>query len=252
MKLIGRHTECDVLDRLVEAVRAGESRAIVLSGEAGAGKTALLDYVAEELSDCRILRAAGVQSEMELPFAALHQLCAPMLGHIQRLPEPQRDALRIAFGMSSGPAPDRFLVGLAVLSLLADVAEQQPLVCLVDDEQWLDRSSAQVLGFVARRLVAESVGLVFAARIPTIDLAGLSELKVEGLRAAEARALLDAALIGPLDTRVRDQVVAETRGNPLALVELPRGLTPQELAGGFGFPDAVRSEEHTSELQSPA
>jgi DNA-binding CsgD family transcriptional regulator/tetratricopeptide (TPR) repeat protein len=240
MKLVGRHTECGVLDRLVEAVRAGESRAIVLSGEAGVGKTALLDYVAEELSDCRIARAAGVQSEMELPFAALHQLCAPMLGHIQRLPEPQRDALRIAFGMSSGPAPDRFLVGLAVLSLLADVAEQQPLVCLVDDEQWLDRSSAQVLGFVARRLVAESVGLVFVARIPSIDLAGLSELEVEGLRAAEARALLDAALIGPLDTRVRDQVVAETRGNPLALVELPRGLTPQELAGGFGFPDAVR------------
>jgi DNA-binding CsgD family transcriptional regulator len=240
MKLIGRHTECDVLDRLVEAVRAGESRAIVLSGEAGAGKTALLDYVAEELSDCRILRAAGVQSEMELPFAALHQLCAPVLGNIQRLPEPQRDALRTAFGMSSGPPPDRFLVGLAVLSLLADVAEPQPLVCLVDDEQWLDRSSAQVLGFVARRLVAESVGLVFAARIPTIDLAGLSELKVEGLRAAEARALLDAALVGPLDSGVCDRIIAETRGNPLALLELPRGLTAQQLAGGFGFLDAVR------------
>src|ERR1700751_287617 len=240
MKLIGRHTECGVLNRLVDAVCAGESRAIVLSGEAGVGKTALLDYVAEQASDCHVVRAAGVQSEMELPFAALHQVCAPALGNLERLPVPQRDALRIAFGLTGGSAPDRFLVGLAVLSLLADVAEQQPLVCLVDDEQWLDRSSAQVLGFGARRLVAEPLGLVFAARIPSIDLAGLSELKVEGLRAAEARALLDAALVGPLDSRGRDRVIAETRGNPLALLELPRGLTAQELAGGFGFLDAVR------------
>ena len=179
MKLIGRHIECCELDRLVEAVCAGESRAIVLSGEAGVGKTALLDYVAKQASDCRVIRAAGVQSEMELPFAALHQVCAPALGNLERLPVPQRDALRIAFGMTVGSAPDRFLVGLAVLGLLADVAEQRPLVCLVDDEQWLDRSSAQVLGFVARRLAAESVGLVFAARIPSSDLAGLSELEVD-------------------------------------------------------------------------
>ncbi len=240
MKLIGRHIECCELDRLVEAVCAGESRAIVLSGEAGVGKTALLDYVAEQASDCRVIRAAGVQSEMELPFAALHQVCAPVLGNLERLPVPQRDALRIAFGMTVGSAPDRFLVGLAVLGLLADVAEQRPLVCLVDDEQWLDRSSAQVLGFVARRVVAESVGLVFAARVPSSDLAGLSELGIEGLRAADARALLDTALVGPLDARVRDRVIAETRGNPLALLELPRGLTAQELAGGFGFLDAVR------------
>ena len=239
IKLIGRHTECGVLDRLVEAVRAGESRAIVVSGEAGVGKTALLDYVAGQASDCRVVRAAAVQSEMELPFAALHQVCAPVLDNLQRLPVPQREALRIAFGMTVGPAPDRFLVGLAVLGLLADVAEQRPLVCLVDDEQWLDRSSAQVLGFVARRVVAESVGLVFAARIASSDLAGLPELAVEGLRAADARAFLDAALVGPLDTRVRDRVVAETHGNPLALLELPR-LTAQELAGGFGFLDAVR------------
>jgi len=240
MKLIDRHTECGVLDQLVGAVRAGESRAIVVSGEAGMGKTALLDYVATQASDCRVVRAAGVQSEMELPFAALHQVCAPMLDNLQRLPDPQREALRIAFGLTVGSAPDRFLVGLAVLSLLADVAEQRPLVCLLDDEQWLDRSSGQVLGFVARRLVAESVGLVFAAPILSSDLAGLPELEVKGLRAADARALLDAALVGPLDTPVRDRIVAETRGNPLALLELPRGLTPQELAGGFGFPDAVR------------
>jgi DNA-binding CsgD family transcriptional regulator len=240
MELIGRHPECGVLDGLVEAVRAGESRAVVLSGEAGVGKTALLEYVAERASDCRVVRAAGVQSEMELPFAALHQVCAPALGSLQRLPVPQREALGTAFGLTAGPVPDRFLVGLAVLSLLAEVAEQQPLMCLVDDEQWLDRSSAQVLGFVGRRLVAESVGLVFAARIPSRDLAGLPTLVVEGLRAADARALLDGALVGPLDSRVRDRVVAETRGNPLALLELPRGLTAQELAGGFGVPDAVR------------
>jgi DNA-binding CsgD family transcriptional regulator len=213
---------------------------MVMSGEAGVGKTALLDYVAERASDCRVVRIAGVQSEMELPFAALHQVCTPVLSNLERLPVPQRDALRIAFGLAVGPAPDRFLVGLAVLSLLADAAEQRPLVCLVDDEQWLDRSSAQVLGFVARRLAAESVGLVFAARIPSRDLAGLPELVVEGLRAADAQALLETALVGPLDTRVRDRVVAETHGNPLALLELPRGLTPQELAGGFGVPPAVR------------
>jgi DNA-binding CsgD family transcriptional regulator len=177
---------------------------------------------------------------MELPFAALHQVCVPVLANLERLPAPQRDAVRIAFGMMAGPAPDRFLVGLAVLGLLADVAEQQPLVCLIDDEQWLDRSSAQVLGFVARRLVAESVGLIFAARIPSSDLAGLPQLAVEGLRATDAQALLDAVVVGPLDSRVRDQIVAETGGNPLAMLELPRGLTAQELAGGFGFLDAVR------------
>jgi DNA-binding CsgD family transcriptional regulator len=240
MKLIGRHTERGVLDRLVETVRAGESRAIVVSGPAGVGKTALLDYVAEQASGCRVVRAAGVQSEMELPFAALHQVCVPLMGTLERLPVPQRDALRIAFGMMAGPAPDRFLVGLAVLGLLADVAEQHPLMCLIDDEQWLDRSSAQVLGFVARRLVAESLGLIFAARIPGSDLAGLPHLAVEGLPVTDAQALLDAVVVGPLDSRVRDRIVAETGGNPLAMLELPRGLTAHELAGGFGFLDAVR------------
>ena len=222
-----------------EAVRAGESRALVVHGEAGVGKTALLEYLAGQAPGCRVARAAGVQSEMELAFAGLHQLCAPMLDRLEALPAPQRDALRTAFGLSAGPAPDRFLVGLAVLSLLSDVAEEQPLVCLVDDEQWLDHASAQVLAFVARRLGAESVGLVFATRDPGGDLAGLPELVVAGLREADARALLDAVLTGPIDARVRDQIVAETRGNPLALLELPRGLTPAELAGGFGLPGAV-------------
>jgi DNA-binding CsgD family transcriptional regulator/tetratricopeptide (TPR) repeat protein len=240
MELIDRHAECGVLDGLLEAIRAGESRALVVSGEAGVGKTALLEYMSERASGCLLARATGVQSEMELPFAGLHQLCGPMLGNLPRLPPPQREALQIAFGMSAGSAPDRFLVGLAVLSLLSDTAEQQPLVCVVDDEHWLDRTSAQVLGFVARRLMAESVALIFAARIPSSELMGLPELAVEGLAESDARALLDTALTGPLDNRVLDRIVAETRGNPLALLELSRALTPQQLAGGFWLPGAVR------------
>jgi DNA-binding CsgD family transcriptional regulator len=238
-ELRDRRPECDVLDRLLGAVRAGESRALVVRGEPGVGKTALLDYVVGHASGCRVARAAGVESEMELAFAGLHQLCAPMLGRLQRLPARQRAALRSAFGLGPGSVPDRFLVGLAVLSLLSEVAEEHPLVCLVDDAQWLDRASAQVLGLVARRLAAESVGLVFAARVPGEELAGLPELVVEGLPEAEARELLAAALTGPLDTPVRDRIVAEARGNPLALLELPRGLTPAELAGGFALPGAL-------------
>src|SRR5258707_14952120 len=239
MELIDRDAERDTLDRFVAAVRTGESQALVVSGEAGIGKTALLEYLAANASGCRIARTTGVQSEMELCFAALHQLCAPMLDGLQRLPPPQRDAVRTAFGTSAGPVPDRFLVGLGTLGLLSEVAEEQPLVCLVDDEQWFDRASAQVLGFVARRLVAESVGMVFAVRTPSSELAGLAELRVEGLHEADARTLLDAALTGPLDARVRDQILAETQGNPLALLELPRGVSAQQLAGGFGFPGAV-------------
>jgi DNA-binding CsgD family transcriptional regulator len=225
-----------VLDRLVEAVRAGESRALVVRGEPGVGKTALLDYLAGNALGCRVVRAVGVQSEMELAFAALHQLCAPMLDRLERLPGPQREALGTAFGLSAGPTPDRFLIGLAVLGLLSDAAGKRPLVCLVDDQQWLDGASAQVLAFVARRLEAESVGLVFAARPVGEELAGLPELVVEGLRDSDARVLLDSVFTGPLDARVRDQFIAETRGNPLALLELPRGLRPAELAGGFGLP----------------
>jgi DNA-binding CsgD family transcriptional regulator len=238
-ELIGRRGECGVLDRLVQAVRAGESRALVLHGEPGVGKTALLDYLAAHAAGCRVTRAAGVQSEMELAFAALHQLCAPLLDRLAALAVPQREALRIAFGMTAGPAPDRFLLGLAVLSLLSHVAEREPLVCLVDDQQWLDHASAQILAFVARRLGAESVGLVFATRAGAGDLVGLPDLAVENLREADARSLLDAALTGPIDLRVRDQIVAETQGNPLALLELPRGSSPAALAGGFGLPGAT-------------
>jgi DNA-binding CsgD family transcriptional regulator len=238
-ELVGRHSECDVLDALIEAVRGGESRTLVLRGEPGVGKTALLDYTVEQASGCLVARAAGVQSEMELAFAGLHQLLAPMLDRVERLADPQREALRTAFGLSGGSAPDRFLVGLAVLSLLSDVAEELPLICVVDDEQWLDRASAQVLAFVARRLEAEAVGLVFAARGASYELAGLPELVVEGLHEGDARALLDSVLTGRLDARVRDQIVSEARGNPLALLELPRGVTPAELAGGFGLPGAV-------------
>src|SRR3984893_6935355 len=176
---------------------------------------------------------------MELAFAGLHQLLASVLELADRLPGPQRDALRTAFGLAAGPAPDRFLVGQAVLGLVSEVAGRRPLVCVVDDEQWLDRASVQALGFVARRLAAEPGGLVCAARVRGAELAGLPELAVAGLREEDARALLDSALTGPLDARVRDLIVAETRGNPLALLELPRGLGSAELAGGFGLPAAV-------------
>ena len=236
--LTDRRSERDTLDRLVDAVRGGQSRTLVVRGEPGVGKTVLLDYLAGRARECRVARAVGVQTEIELAFAGLHQLCAPMLGRARHLPVPQRDALRTAFGLAAGPPPDRFLVGLAALSLLSEVAGERLLICLVDDEQWLDQASAQALGFVARRLAADPVGLVFAAREPGADLAGLPELEVGGLRESDARALLDSALAGPLDDRVRDQIVAETQGNPLALLELPRGLSPAELAGGFGLPGA--------------
>ncbi len=239
--LTDRNSERAALDRLVDAVRAGESRALVVRGDPGVGKTVLLDHLAEQASGsgCRVARAVGMQSEMELAFAGLHQLCAPMLNRAERLPVPQRDALRTAFGIAEGPPPDRFLVGLAMLSLLAGVAGERPLICVIDDEQWLDQASAQALGFAARRLAADPVGLVFAARDPSVNVAGLPELEIDGLRDDDARALLDSVLAGPLDARVRDLIVAETRGNPLALLELPRGLTPAELAGGFGLPGAA-------------
>ena len=227
-----------MLDGLLAAVRGGESRALVVSGEPGVGKTALLEYMADQASGCRVVRAAGVQSEMELAFAGLHQLVAPMLDRLDRLPVTQGDALRTAFGVSAGWAPDRFLVALAVLSLLSEVAEERPLICVVDDEQWLDHASTQALAFVARRLDAESVGLVFGARVPSDEVATLPQLVVEGLREADATALLDSVLTGPLDPQIRDQILSETRGNPLALLELPRGISPSELAGGFGLPGA--------------
>jgi DNA-binding CsgD family transcriptional regulator len=236
--LLDRARERDVLERLVAGVRAGQSRVLVLRGEAGVGKTALLGHLSAAAEGCRIARAAGVESEMELAFAGLHGLCAPMLGRLGHLPSPQRDALSTAFGLSAGPPPDRFLVALAVLSLLADVAEERPLICIVDDAQWLDRVSAQTLAFVARRLLAERVGLVFALREPDDEheLEGLPDLVIKGLAADDAQMLLEATLPGPLDQRVRDRILGEAGGNPLALLELPRGMTPIAVAGGFGLP----------------
>jgi DNA-binding CsgD family transcriptional regulator len=230
--LAGRIAERARLDRLLAAAQTGRSAALVVRGEPGIGKTALLAYTAERARGCRVLRAAGVESEMELPFAALEQLCAPLLGGLERLPPPQRDAIGTAFGLGSGARPDRFLVGLALLSLLSDAGEAQPLICLIDDAQWLDRSSAQVLAFVARRLQEESVVLLFAEREPTAlnELAGLPDLRLERLSDADARTLLASVFTGPLDERVRERIIAETRGNPLALLE----LSPAELAGGFG------------------
>jgi DNA-binding CsgD family transcriptional regulator len=235
--LLGRHSESAALDQLVAGVRSGFSRPLVLRGEAGVGKSALLEHLVRRASGCRVTRAAGVESEMELAFAGLQLLCTPFTAHLEQLPGPQREALATAFGLRDGGAPDRFLVGLAVLSLLSDAAEEQPLICVVDDAQWLDTASAQALAFVARRLEAESVGLVLAVReVPgERPFDGLPELVVGGLDDADARALLEAVVAGPLDERVRDRIVAETYGNPLALLELPRGRTPAELAGGFGL-----------------
>jgi DNA-binding CsgD family transcriptional regulator/tetratricopeptide (TPR) repeat protein len=237
--LLGRRSECEKLDRLLDAVRAGQSRALVVVGEPGLGKTALLDYASERATGCRVVRAAGVQSEMELAFAALQQLCAPMLDRLESLPGPQRDALSVAFGLSAGNAPNRFLVGLAALSLLSEMAQEQPLLCVVDDAQWLDLASAQILAFVARRLLAESIAVVFATREASADLTGLPELTLEGLSDAKARELLDSVIKAPVDERVRDRFVAETRGNPLALLELPHGNTANWFTGGFALPDAL-------------
>jgi len=241
-RLLGRRSECAVLDELVASVRTGPSRALVLRGEAGVGKSALLEYLVAHASGCGIAQAAGVESEMELAYAGLQQLCAPCLDRLDRLPGPQRDALGRAFGLRDGEAPDRFVVGLAVLSLLSDVAEERPLICIVDDAQWLDAASAQALEFVARRLGGESVGLVFAVREPGGErhFEGLPELAVGGLDDRDALELLTTVVAGPLDGRVRDRIVAETRGNPLALLELPRkGRTLVELAGGFGLSDGL-------------
>jgi DNA-binding CsgD family transcriptional regulator/tetratricopeptide (TPR) repeat protein len=236
--LLGRRSECEGLDRLVADARAGRSGVIVLRGEAGVGKSALLDYVSDRVSGWHIACAVGVESEMELAYSGLHQLCAPMMDRADRLPDPQRDALATVFGLSARPAPDRFLVGLATLTLFAEVAEHQPLVCIVDDAQWLDHASAQVLGFVARRLHAERIAVVCAARTDVGDpvLVGLPELLIQGLGDDDSRTLLLGHVLGPLDPAVCDQIVTECHGNPLALLELPRTWKPAELAGGFGLP----------------
>jgi DNA-binding CsgD family transcriptional regulator len=247
---LGRAGERAVLDRLLEAARGGHSAVLVIRGEAGIGKTALVRYAARQAAGFRVAQIAGVEAEMELPFAGLHRLCAPMLARLDTLPDPQQNALRVAFGLSSGDAPDRFLAALAVLTLLAEVAEERPLLCLVDDAQWLDGTTLQVLGFIARRLLAEPVALVFTVREASDDreLADLPELSLGGLEDDDARALLAAVIPGALDDRVADRLLAETRGNPLAIVELSRGRRAGELAGGFVLPGTgtlpSRIEDH--------
>lgn len=228
-----------MVDRILAAARGGQGSVLAIYGEPGVGKTALLEYAVETGSDFHITRTIGVEGEMELAFAALQQLCSPSLEHIESLPAPQRDAVEVALGLSAGRPPNPFLVGLAVLNLLSEAAEQQPLLCIVDDAQWLDRESGRVLAFVARRLLAERIVIIFAARDPIHALAGFAELRVEPLGNRDARALLDSVLPGRLDERVLERIVAETRGNPLALLELPRGLTPAQLAGGFGLTAAA-------------
>ena len=246
-QLFGRQPQREVLGRLLEAARGGRGGVLVVHGEPGVGKTALLEDAVEAGREFRVARTAGVEGEMELAYAALQQLCAPILELTGRLPQPQRDALAVAFGLNAGPAPDPFLVGLAVLGLLSEAAEERPLLCVVDDAQWLDRASARALGFVARRLLAERIALVFASRELGEALAGFPELHVGPLGHRDARALLASALPARLDERVLERIIVETRGNPLALLELPRGLTPTQLAGGFGLPAAlplsVRIEE---------
>jgi AAA ATPase domain len=239
--LQGRRSECAALDRLLEAAREGHSGVLVVRGEAGVGKSALLDYALEAASEFRVTQAAGVESEMELPFAGLHQLCATLLDGLARLPAPQQAALETAFGLSAGTPPDRFFVGLAVLGLLSDTARERPLLCVVDDAQWLDGVSAQALAFVARRLQAESVAVLFATRgaEEPDELTGLPELLLEGLSDADARDLLASVIPGPLDVEVADRIVSETQGNPLALLELPHGSSPAELAGGFALTAAL-------------
>src|SRR5580693_7087897 len=242
-RLFGRTAELEILGRLIANARRGRSAVLVVRGEPGIGKTKLLRQLIAEASGFGVTRVAGVESEMELPYAGLHQLCAPMLGRLGSLAEPQRRGLSVAFGLASGDSPDRFLVALAALSLLAEAAQERPMLCVVDDAQWLDQASAQVLGFVGRRLLAEPVALVFAVRTPAPGdpapdyLAGLPELRLGGLDEQSARALLATVISGPLDESVRARILAETHGHPLALLELYRGRSAADLAGGFALPD---------------
>jgi DNA-binding CsgD family transcriptional regulator len=238
-RLLGRQRERAVLERLLDTARDGHGAVLVVHGDPGVGKTALLEYAVEAGDDFRVVRAAGVEGEMELDYAALQQLCSPILEFSERLPDPQRDALGVAFGLNAGQAPSPFLVGLAVLGLLSEAAEQRPLLCVVDDAQWLDGASARALGFVARRLLAERIALAFATRDVGSGLARFPQLGVEPLGRRDARALLESILVARLDESVLERIVAETGGNPLALLELPRGLTPGQLAGGFGLPAAL-------------
>ena len=238
-RLVGRQRERAVLDRLLGTARDGHGAVLVVYGDPGVGKTALLEYALEAGQDFRVVRTAGVEGEMELDYAALQQLCSPILEFIERLPDPQRDAIGVAFGLSAGRAPSPFLVGLAVLGLFSEAAERQPLLCVVDDAQWLDGASAGALAFVTRRLLAERVALAFATRDVGSGWARFPQLRVDPLGRRDARALLESVLAARLDESVLERIIAETGGNPLALLELPRGLTPAQLAGGFGLPAAL-------------
>jgi DNA-binding CsgD family transcriptional regulator len=242
-QLVGRRAEREAIGRLLEAARAGYGGVLVVHGEPGVGKTALLEYAVETARSFRVARAVGVEGEMDLPYASLQQLSSPSLELRERLPDPQREALAVAFGLSAGDPPNPYLVGLAVLGLLTEAAEQQPVLWLVDDAQWLDRASAQALAFVARRLMAERIALVFATREVGAPLARLPELHVGPLGYRDARTLLEAVLPGPVDDQVLQRLIAEAHGNPLALLEMPRGFTPTQLAGGFGLPGALPVSE---------
>ena len=237
--LVGRQRELAVLERMLATARAGHGAVLVVQGDPGVGKTALLEYAATVGEDFRVLRAAGVEGEEELDHAALQQLCSPILELAAHLPGPQREALDVALGRSPGHAPSPFLVGLAVLSLLSDAAEEQALFCVVDDAQWLDGATARALAFVARRLLAERIVLAFSTRNAGSELARLPQLQVQPLGRRDARALLESVLAARLDEPILERVVAETGGNPLAILELPQGLTPAQLAGGFGLPAAL-------------
>lgn len=243
---LNRTSELGVLERLLAQVREGESSVLVIRGEAGIGKSELLRHAARHASGFRVVRVASVEVEMELPFAGIHQLCGPLLDRLDVLPQPQQDALTVALGLASGGVPNRFLVGLAVLGLLSAAGEEQPLLCLVEDSQWLDEASGLILGFIARRVQAESVGIVVTVREPATrhDFDGLPELVLRGLGEQEARVLLTRAAPGRLDERVRDRIVAETRGNPLALLDLPRRMGAAELAGGFALPAGADLPRH--------
>jgi predicted ATPase len=229
-QLLGRQRERAVLERLLETARQGHGGVLVVHGDPGVGKTALLEYALETATDFRVVRTSGVEGETELDYAALHQLCSPLLALIDRLPDPQRDALGVAFGLSAGRPPSPFLVGLAVLGLLSEGAEERPLLCMVDDAQWLDDASGAALAFVARRLLAERIAITFATRSVGSRLVRFAQLRVDPLGRRDARALLESILPVRLDESVLDRIVAETGGNPLALLELPRGLTPAQLA----------------------
>ncbi len=236
--MLNRRRECELLDRLLGSARSGESAVLVIRGEPGIGKSMLLDHAASAAAGLRVLRTAGVESEMELAFAAVRQLCAPLLDRAERLAGPQRDALATAFGLMAGNPPNPFMVGLATLSLLSQAGQQQPLLCLIDDTQWLDHASAQTIAFAARRLQADPVAMLFATRAPSQELSGFPELVVRGLDSSDSQALLDSVVGAQMDAPVRDRIITEARGNPLALLELHRVWTPAQLTGGFGVPDA--------------